>query len=673
MSFLSLGERPHEGNLLLRWNLEAGGRFCQPQRVTSSTPSLLLSESATILESILATAPVGLGVLDRELRFVHANEALARGNGVTREEHLGRTIMEIWPTIPPELVRRLRQLLTHGEALIDDEAVSERDGHYRYVLGSYYPVLDGAGGVLGIGVVVSDITARTLAEEALRSSERRLRELLENVQLVAVSLDLDGRITYCNPYLAEVTGWERDELLGRDWYDTFTPPERESHRATFLPAVVAERMPAHSESTIRTRDDGRRTLWWNNTVIRDPEGRPVGATSIGEDVTERRRAERALQALAAEQAALRHVATVVAAEPTHELLFETVATEVGRLFGAQSANLIRDDGETLVVMGGWSETGEGWIAPGSVFAREGDSATHRVVRTQRPARVDSLAQIGDALTRDVWLELGFQSAIAAPVIVDGRLWGAISVTKTTEEVFPEGAEHGLADFAALAAQAIANAEAHEELRASRARIVEAADQARRRLERNLHDGAQQRLVSVSVALRLALARIRDDPAVAESILRGAGEELAQSLAELRELARGLHPAVLTDRGLVPALEALAARAPLPVELRLEELSLPGTIEAAAYYVVAEALTNVAKYASASAVHVSIAVADAQVVIEVADDGVGGAQPAHGTGLRGLRDRVDALDGRLEIESAGGQGTRVRAIIPLSPPRRGTGG
>jgi PAS domain S-box-containing protein len=635
--------------------------------VTASTPSLLLSESATILETILATAPVGLGVLDRELRFVRANEALAQGNGVPREEHLGRTIMEIWPTIPPELVRRLRELLDGGEPVIDYEAFSEQDGRRRYVLGSYYPVLDDTGGVLGIGVAVSDVTAWTLAEEALRSSERRLRELLENVELVALSIDLDGRITYCNPYLAQLTGWRRDELLGRDWYVTFTPPERASLRETFLPAVVAERMPAHSESTIRTRGGGRRIIWWNNTVIRDHEGRPVGATSIGEDVTERRSAERELRTLAAEQAALRRVATVVAGEPTRELLLETVTTEVGRLFGAQSANLIHNDGESLQVVGGWSETGKCGIAPGTVFAREGDSATHRVLRTRRPARVDSVGEIDDPLTRDGWLERGFRSAVAAPVVVDGVLWGAISVTRTTAEVFPEGAEQRLADFAALAAQAIANAQAREELRASRARIVEAADEARRRLERNLHDGAQQRLVSVSVALTLAQARIRGHPAEAERILRGACAELALSLEELRELARGLHPAVLTDHGLAPALEALAARAPLPIELAVEEVVLPRAIEAAAYYVVAEALTNVAKYASASAAHVSITLAGAHAVIEVADDGVGGAEPARGSGLRGLSDRLDALDGRLEIESAKGQGTCVRAIIPLPSP------
>jgi PAS domain S-box-containing protein len=628
-----------------------------------------LSESATILETILATAPVGLGVLDRELRFVRVNEALAQGNGLPRGEHLGRTIAEVWPSVSPELLRRLRAILDGGEPVIDDEAVSERDGRRRYVLGSYYPVFDDAGGVLGIGVVVSDITERTLAEEALRSSERRLRELLENVELIALSIDLDGQITYCNPYLAELTGWERDELLGCDWYATFTPPERPSLRDTFLPAIVAEGIPAHSESTIQTRGGGRRIVWWNNTVIRDHEGRPVGATSIGEDVTERRRAEQDLRALAAEQAALRRVATVVAGEPTQELLLETVTTEVGRLFDAQSANLIRDNGEALLVMGSWSETGECGIPPGTLFAHDGDSATHRVMRTQQPARVDSLADVGHPRTREVWIDRGFGSAIAAPVIVDGVLWGAISVTKTTDEVFPDGAERRLADFAALAAQAIANTQAREELRASRARIVEAADEARRRLERNLHDGAQQRLVSVSIALRLAQARMADDPAEAENILRGASEELALGLEELRELARGLHPAVLTERGLAPTLEALAARAPLPVELRVEELVLPRAIEAAAYYVVAEALTNVAKYASASAARVTISAAGTHAVIEVADDGVGGAQPTRGSGLRGLGDRVDALDGRLEIESADGHGTCVRAIIPLSPSPR----
>jgi PAS domain S-box-containing protein len=207
---------------------------------------------------------------------------------------------------------------------------------------------------------------------------------------------------------------------------------------------------------------------------------------------------------------------------------------------------------------------------------------------------------------------------------------------------------------------------HEDvLRRSRARLVEASDVERRRLERNLHDGAQQRLVSLSLVLRLAQARVNDDAAEAERLLAQAGEELSQALEELRELARGIHPAVLSDRGLHAALEALAARSPLPIDLELEDERLPEPVEAAAYYVVSEALANVAKYAEASSVAVSIARVNGRALVEIADDGVGGADPTRGSGLRGLVDRVEALDGRLFVDSAPGSGTRIRAEIPCA--------
>jgi signal transduction histidine kinase len=203
----------------------------------------------------------------------------------------------------------------------------------------------------------------------------------------------------------------------------------------------------------------------------------------------------------------------------------------------------------------------------------------------------------------------------------------------------------------------------EELRHSRKRLLQAGDAERRRLERNLHDGAQQRLVSLSLALRLAQAKLKADPDAASKLLSGASEELAQALEELRELARGIHPAVLSDRGLSAALEALAGRAPLPVEVLAPEERLPPPVEAAAYYVVSEALTNVAKYAQASAVGVRVTRLNGSAVVEVADDGVGGADPLNGSGLRGLADRVEALDGRLHVESAPGRGTVIRAEIP----------
>jgi PAS domain S-box-containing protein len=213
-----------------------------------------------------------------------------------------------------------------------------------------------------------------------------------------------------------------------------------------------------------------------------------------------------------------------------------------------------------------------------------------------------------------------------------------------------------------------NAELHarlEELAASRARIVTAGDVERRRLERNLHDGAQQRLVALSLSLRLAQAKLDSDPAAARSILSGAGEELALALDELRELARGLHPAVLSDRGLHAAVEMLAGRSPVPMEIdAIADERLPAPVEAAAYYLIAEALTNVAKYAQASAVRVRVTESDGGVVVEVTDDGVGGADAAAGSGLRGLADRVEALGGSLEIVSPAGGGTSLRAEIPL---------
>jgi signal transduction histidine kinase len=210
----------------------------------------------------------------------------------------------------------------------------------------------------------------------------------------------------------------------------------------------------------------------------------------------------------------------------------------------------------------------------------------------------------------------------------------------------------------------------EELRASRARIVESADAARRRIERDLHDGAQQQLVALALSLRVAGARLESDPAAARRLLDAAAHDLDAAIRELRELARGIHPAVLSDRGLGPALEALAVRTPLPVEIDAPpEGGLPDGVEAAAYFVVAEALTNVARYAGATHAAVTVTRADDSVVVRITDDGAGGADPSRGSGLRGLADRVAALDGRLVVESPPGGGTTVQAVIPCPPEPR----
>jgi signal transduction histidine kinase len=203
-----------------------------------------------------------------------------------------------------------------------------------------------------------------------------------------------------------------------------------------------------------------------------------------------------------------------------------------------------------------------------------------------------------------------------------------------------------------------------ELRASRARIVESADAARRRIERDLHDGAQQQLVAILLALRVARSRIDADPRAAGDMLEAATRDLGGAIGQLRELARGIHPAILSDRGLGPALAALADRMPLQVQVAsTPQQRLPASIEAAVYFVVSEALTNVSRYAQATEVRIEVTSDDSEVVAAVAENGVGGADAAKGSGLRGLTDRVAALDGRLEVESDAGLGTTVRAVIP----------
>jgi signal transduction histidine kinase len=278
-----------------------------------------------------------------------------------------------------------------------------------------------------------------------------------------------------------------------------------------------------------------------------------------------------------------------------------------------------------------------------------------------PARVDSYEGLPGTFAGEVRAS-GIRATVATPILVDGHLWGAFAAGSNAEP-FGVEAEARLGAFAELVAQAIANVDARIRLQESRARIVAAADDARRRIERDLHDGAQQRLVGLALSLQL-VARSAE-PATAMA-LRAAIEDLHTALAELRELARGLHPAVLSERGVPAALQSLAARSPVPVVLDADlDGRLPAAHEAALYFVAAEALTNVAKYAKASAVEVTLRGDDRWVEIAVADDGVGGARAEDGSGLRGLADRVEALGGRLTVVSTPGQGTTVRARLPVA--------
>jgi len=374
--------------------------------------------------------------------------------------------------------------------------------------------------------------------------------------------------------------------------------------------------------------------------------------------------EASQRALADEQAALRRMATLVASGAPPSRVFGQVTEEVARLLAMPGASVLRYDGaRTATVVGGWSEDGTLSLPLATTFDLDGNTVVAKVLRSGSPQRVDRYQDTSGDLSETLQRS-GYQAAVAAPVTVNGRLWGALAAATRSDEPLPRGLEQRLCDFAELVAQALANADAYEQLAASRARIVEVGDAERRRLERNLHDGAQQRLVALAVDLTLIGVNLEKDPPAARKTLIAAQDQLAQGLDELRELARGIHPAVLTDHGLGPALQALVKRAPVPVEItELPNERLAGPVEAAAYYVVAEAITNVAKYARASRVTISIRRSNGRATLTVSDDGVGGADAALGTGLRGLADSLEALDGRLYVDSPPESGTRISAEIP----------
>jgi signal transduction histidine kinase len=367
--------------------------------------------------------------------------------------------------------------------------------------------------------------------------------------------------------------------------------------------------------------------------------------------------------LADEQAALRRVATLVASSAQPEQVFQIVAEEAGRLLEARTAATVRFDEDSAVVVGSWSD-GEGAGIEVGTLVPYSDPGSPVYRATHEGGRVDDYAELAGEAARLTRLR-GYRSAVMAPITAGGRLWGTLAVFSASANHFPADAEQRLADYTNLVALALESAEAHDQLTASRARIVEASVAERRRLERNLHDGAQQRLVTLAVHLRIAQETLREDPAATEAMLASVGEDLKLALEELRELARGLHPAVLNARGLEPALQSLADRAPFPVTIvgvpsnRLDE-----GVEAAVYYLVAESLTNAAKHADASEARIAITQANEEVVVTIGDNGSGGADVAGGSGLRGLADRIEALGGRFELESPSGDGTLVRATLPL---------
>jgi signal transduction histidine kinase len=402
----------------------------------------------------------------------------------------------------------------------------------------------------------------------------------------------------------------------------------------------------------------------------DTEARLVSFTELVATAIANAQNRAALARLAAEQAALRRVATLVARGVPSEEVFAAVTREAGQLLGAHLAGMGRyESDQTITGLAAWAAEGEQHpLVPGP-WPLEGGDLASAVFQTGRPVRIDDYQGVPGPIAAFVRDELGVGSSVASPILVEGRLWGVLYFhSKLDREPFAPDTESRLTGFTELVATAIANAESLAALAASRARIVAAADEARRRIEHDLHESIQQQLVSLMLELRAVQATVPPEHAELGAGLSPIAERLAGVFDQVREISHGVHPAILSRSGLEPALKSLARQSVLPVELHLRAgRQLPEHVEVAAYYAVSEALANAAKHAHASAVHVDLDTSGAILQLAVRDDGIGGANPAHGSGLVGLSDRIGALGGTLEVTSPAGSGTTLLIEIPAEDP------
>ena len=364
-----------------------------------------------------------------------------------------------------------------------------------------------------------------------------------------------------------------------------------------------------------------------------------------------------------EQAALRRVATLVAGGAVPDHVFTAVARELAELTGADTTGIFRFESDGTATLMGSRGLSDEEMRVGARLMLESPSAIASVQATGESARYD----VDDALLQRlpefhrVW---GVRSAVASPIIVEGRCWGGISVA-SRQGPFGPATEQRMVEFTEIAATAIANAESRAQLTASRARVVAAGDEMRRQVERDLHDGAQQRLVSLAIELRLARDTVPAELPALRAGFGQAAQDLTELLEELREISRGLHPPILAEGGLGPALRTLARRSAVPVQLQVEtESRYPAPLEVATYFIVSEALTNTSKHAGASHAEVSLAERADTLRLRIFDNGVGGAEPQGGSGLLGLRDRVEALGGSIDVISPIGQGTVITASLPI---------
>jgi PAS domain S-box-containing protein len=583
---------------------------------------------------------------------------------------------------------RVRQ--TGEPVYVEHDWVVRKDGSIMPVTSTAVPIRTPEG--YGVAVAFTDMTSRLAAEQAARerdvaearaaeltASAARERAVLEAALDGVISVDVRARITYVNSAAERIFGYRAEDLLGRELAEAVVPPSlRDAHRrglARYLATGEARVLDRRIEISAMRADGSEFPAELTVTLTGSPEA--PSFTGYVRDITERQNAERELVAarerfkvVADEQTALRRVATLVATAAPPEEVFAAVTAEGGRVLTADVAILNRyaPDG-TEAVVGVWASSGVPPLAVGTRMPLGGRNVSSLVFQTGLPASIDDY---GDAtgMIGDVAREIGIRALVGVPVSVAGEVWGVMIVANRSEPL-PADTEARLARFTELAATAIGKAQAQAELAASRARMVTSFDAARQRVTRDLHDGAQQLFVSSIINLQRAQQEWSSSPMQARRLLDDGLRDAQNGINELREIAAGIHPAILTQRGLAAALEALAARVAVPVELDVTAARLPEPVESSIYFFCSEALTNVVKHADAKSARVRVVVQDDRCTVEVRDDGLGGAEPrSRSGGLTGLQDRLGALGGAVDISSPAGGGTTLRAWVPLrSGPAR----
>jgi PAS domain S-box-containing protein len=511
--------------------------------------------------------------------------------------------------------------------------------------------------ILGAGLVLAALAAALGLNAARRG---RAQEELDRIFTLSSDIitvaDFDGNFTRVNPAAEQILGYTEAELLGRPYLEFVHPDDREKTAAEAA-AIGDGKMTFAFENRFARKDGTYKMLEWTAT----PDVEDKLMYGMARDVTERRAAEAELERLADEQAALRRVATLVARGVPAAEVFSAVAQELERLFDAEATTIARlePDGTMAIVASSGSAIRH--MRVGTRVTLRSGMLLADVMRTGRSARVEDYSR-ASGLLAEVTQRTSIRCAVAVPILVEGSLWGTMGAG-TERPRFPADTEERMAEFTELVATAITSIQARSDLASSRARIVAAADEERRRVVRDLHDGAQQRLVHTIITLKLAHRALGPKQQSESKLVAEALDHAQRANVELRELAHGIIPAVLTHGGLRAGVGALAARMAVPVEVDVVVDRLPAPVEATAYFVVAEALTNVAKHSSARAASVRARVEDGTLRLQVRDNGVGGARP-DGTGLVGLADRLAVLDGRLRLESPAGGGTLVAAEIPV---------